>query len=109
MPFRGSPLVAERTVELLRADERVDVTVVPSLSFLDLAWERLGIDRDRRGPAGRRRTFPPPRRRRAWAAARGPVLSKSVLSDIKLSIETDSTDEAPSVTVLHHSASTTRW
>jgi len=28
--------------------------------------------------------------------------SKSVLSDIKLSIETDSTDEAPSVTVLHH-------
>jgi len=40
----GSPLVAERTVELLRADERVDITVVPSLSFLDLAWERLGID-----------------------------------------------------------------
>ena len=40
----GSPLIAERTVELLRADDRVDVTVVPALSFLDLAWERLGLD-----------------------------------------------------------------
>ena len=40
----GSPLVAERTVELLRTDPRVDVTIVPSLSFLDLAWDRLGID-----------------------------------------------------------------
>lgn len=40
----GSPLVAERTVELLRRDERVDVTIVPALSFLDMAWERLGID-----------------------------------------------------------------
>ena len=40
----GSPLVAERTVELLRADERVDVTIVPALSFLDLAWGALGID-----------------------------------------------------------------
>ena len=40
----GSPLVAERTVELLRADDRVDVTVVPAPSFLDLAWAALGID-----------------------------------------------------------------
>ena len=40
----GSPLVAERTVDLLRADGRVEVTVVPALSFLDLAWAALGID-----------------------------------------------------------------
>ena len=40
----GSPLVAERTVELLRSDDRVDVEVIPALSFLDLAWERLGVD-----------------------------------------------------------------
>ena len=40
----GSPLVAERTVELLRADERVDLTVVPAPSFLDLAWAALEID-----------------------------------------------------------------
>ena len=40
----GSPMVAEHTVELLLADERVDVTLVPALSFLDLAWVRLGVD-----------------------------------------------------------------
>ena len=45
----GSPLVAERTVELLRLDTRVDLTVVPGLSFLDLAWERLAIDPVRAG------------------------------------------------------------
>lgn len=40
----GSPLVAERTVMLLRTDPRVSVDVVPALSFVDLAWERLGVD-----------------------------------------------------------------
>lgn len=40
----GWPLVAERTVELLRDDPRFEVEVVPTLSFLDLAWDRLGID-----------------------------------------------------------------
>jgi tetrapyrrole methylase family protein/MazG family protein len=40
----GSPLVAERSVELLGADRRVEVDLIPSLSFLDLAWARLGID-----------------------------------------------------------------
>ena len=40
----GSPLVAERTVELLRADDRVAVEIVPALSFVDLAWARLGVD-----------------------------------------------------------------
>src|SRR5207253_2791183 len=40
----GSPLVAERTVELLRDDPRIAVEIVPGLSFLDLAWARLGVD-----------------------------------------------------------------
>ena len=40
----GSPTVAERTVELLRHDDRVEVEVLPSVSFLDLAWDRLGVD-----------------------------------------------------------------
>ena len=39
----GSPNVAERTVELLRA-ANVDVEIVPGVSFADLAWARLGID-----------------------------------------------------------------
>ena len=43
----GSPAVAERTVELLRAEAQagvVDVVVHAALSFADLAWVRLGID-----------------------------------------------------------------
>jgi tetrapyrrole methylase family protein/MazG family protein len=39
----GSPNVAERTVELLRAAE-VRVDVVPGLSFAELAWARIGVD-----------------------------------------------------------------
>lgn len=40
----GSPVVAERTVELLVADDRVETTLVPAMSFLDLAWTRLAVD-----------------------------------------------------------------
>ncbi len=45
----GSPRVAERSVELLVDDARVgagrvEVEVLPALSFLDLAWVRLGVD-----------------------------------------------------------------
>ena len=71
----GSPLVAERTVELLRADDRVEVTVVPALSFLDLAWAALGIDPLAEGvrlvDAGR---FGPP-----WPRGNGPVPGGAVL------------------------------
>jgi tetrapyrrole methylase family protein / MazG family protein len=40
----GSPLVAEHTVELLLADHRVETSILPALSFLDLTWARLRID-----------------------------------------------------------------
>jgi tetrapyrrole methylase family protein/MazG family protein len=40
----GSPLVLERTVHLLRTDPRITCRVEPAISFLDLAYERLGID-----------------------------------------------------------------
>lgn len=43
----GSPVVAERTVELLHVAARagrVRLEVVPGLSFADAAWARLGID-----------------------------------------------------------------
>lgn len=40
----GSPVVAERTVELLSHDPRVTVEIVPAMSFLDLAWARLRVD-----------------------------------------------------------------
>jgi tetrapyrrole methylase family protein / MazG family protein len=40
----GSPLVLERSVRALLADERVRCEVLPAMSFLDLVWARLGID-----------------------------------------------------------------
>ena len=43
----GSPLVAERTVVLLRekaAEQHVPLTIKPAMSFLDLAYVDLGID-----------------------------------------------------------------
>lgn len=40
----GSPVVAERSVELLRADKRVLTTVLPAVSFADLAFGRLAVD-----------------------------------------------------------------
>jgi tetrapyrrole methylase family protein/MazG family protein len=88
----GSPVVAEHTVELLLAatisDTDLEVEVVPALSFLDLAWVRLGIDpiaRSVRVVDGQRFAF-------EAAGERGPLLvaqcdSASVLSDVKLALD----------------------
>ena len=84
----GSPLVAERTVELLLADPRVTVEVVPGMSFADLAWARVGIDPVAAGA----RLVDGHRFAVEAAGERGPMLvaqcdSKEVLSDIKLSVD----------------------
>lgn len=92
----GSPLVAERTVVLLRRDPRVETVVVPSLSFVDLAWERLGID-----PFASNAALIDGHRFAEEAAGRaGPFLvaqcdSRFVLSEIKLAV-----DEGPEVVAL---------
>jgi tetrapyrrole methylase family protein/MazG family protein len=39
----GSPTIAERSVELVRA-AGLDVELIPGISFVDLAWWRLDID-----------------------------------------------------------------
>jgi tetrapyrrole methylase family protein/MazG family protein len=97
----GSPAVAERTVELLRCDERVAVEVVPALSFLDLAWARLGVD-----PFAAAATVVDAHRfADDVAGGRGPFLvgqchSVRVLSDVKLAVEPDA--DMPAVTLLHH-------
>ena len=93
----GSPAVAERTVELLRADSRVVVDVLPALSFADLAWARLGVDPVAAGA----RLVDGHRFAEEAAGERGPLLvaqcdSSLVLSDIKLAAE----DPPPAVTVL---------
>jgi tetrapyrrole methylase family protein/MazG family protein len=84
----GSPLVAERTVELLRVDPRVEVEVLPAMSFLDLVWARLGIDPLSSGV----RLVDGHAFAVEAAGDRGPLLvaqcdSRLVLSDIKLSAE----------------------
>lgn len=92
----GSPAVAEHTVELLLADDRVEVVVLPALSFLDLAWARLGVD-----PVALGARLVDGRRFAVEAAGeRGPLLvgqcdQPHVLSDIKLSV-----DDGPEVVVL---------
>ncbi|HSB85550.1 MAG TPA: MazG nucleotide pyrophosphohydrolase domain-containing protein, partial [Ilumatobacteraceae bacterium] len=40
----GSPLVLERSVRRLLADGRVECEALPAMSFLDVAYARLGID-----------------------------------------------------------------
>ena len=87
----GSPAVAERTVDLLRERAEagdVEIDVVPALSFLDLAWTRLGIDPFAAGV----RVVDGHRFAVEAAGERGPLLvgqcdSRAVLSDIKLAIE----------------------
>ena len=92
----GSPRVAERSVAMLCADGRVDVDVRAALSFLDLAWVRLGIDPM---AAGVRivdgRSFGVDA-----AGSHGPLFvaqcdARHVLSEIKLSI-----DDPPSESVI---------
>lgn len=83
----GSPLVAERTVELLRADPRVTTAVHPAVSFADVAFARLGVDPLAAGA----RIVDGHRFAAQVAGYRGPVLvgqcdSHEVLSEVKLAV-----------------------
>jgi tetrapyrrole methylase family protein/MazG family protein len=84
----GSPMVAERTVELLAVDDRVTVRIHPAMSFLDLAWARLGVDPVEVGV----RLVDGHRFAAEAAGQPGPLLvaqcdSRFVLSDVKLAVE----------------------
>ncbi|NBT37089.1 MAG: nucleotide pyrophosphohydrolase, partial [Actinobacteria bacterium] len=84
----GSPLILESTVALLRTDSRVEVVVVASMSFLDLAWNALNIDPVNEGV----RVIDGHRFALQAADERGPLLVTQthagwVLSDIKLAHE----------------------
>ena len=101
----GSPTVAERTVVMLAGHPRVvsgevDLEVHPSVSFLDIAFARLGVDPVASGV----RLVDAEQFALDAAGERGPLLvaqcwSRQVLSDIKLSVE--AAPDVP-VTVLHH-------
>jgi len=95
----GSPLVLERTVELLREAERegrVTLDILPAMSFLDVVWARLRVDPIESSV----RLIDGHVFAEAAAGQTGPLLvahchSAQVLSDIKLSL-----DDGPTVTVL---------
>ncbi|HWD51654.1 MAG TPA: SAM-dependent methyltransferase, partial [Acidimicrobiales bacterium] len=101
----GSPTVAERTVGLLREDPavkagEVTVSVHPALSFLDVAFARLGIDPVASGV----RIVDAESFASSAAGESGPLLvaqcwSPSRLSEIKLSAEAP---PGTRVTVLYH-------
>ena len=86
----GSPIVLERTVQHLRSDDRVELELLPAMSFLDVAWSRLGIDPVEAGVTlvdGHEFAT-------AAADATGAVLvahthANWVLSDIKLALDGD--------------------
>ena len=96
----GSPLVLERTVRHLLVSDEVDCDVRPAMSFLDVAWARLGIDPIEAGV----RLVDGHEFATAAAGERGPLLvahthANWVLSDIKLAVDEAIGDEA--VTILH--------
>jgi tetrapyrrole methylase family protein/MazG family protein len=102
----GSPVVAERAVELLRADDRVTTVVLPGVSFADLAFERLGVDPLAAGV----RLVDGHRFAAEVAGSSGPLLigqcdSLQVLSEVKLTIasvldQLPAGHDGPEVTVL---------
>ncbi len=95
----GSPAVAERSVRLLDADERVEVEIHPALSFADLAWARLGVDPLASGA----RICDGQRFGTEAAGERGPLLiaqcdTADVLAGVALTLPSPETP----VWVLHH-------
>jgi tetrapyrrole methylase family protein/MazG family protein len=97
----GSPLILESSVAALRTDARVTVSVLPAMSFLDLAWEALGIDPVNAGV----RLIDGHRFAVEAAGERGPLLVAQthadwVLSDVKLAFDAAVGNEP--VVLLHH-------
>jgi len=97
----GSPFVLETTVQLLLTDDRVRVTALPSMSFLDRAWALLGIDPVNAGV----KLIDGHRFVEQAAGECGPLLvaqvhDKWVMSDVKLAYEDATGDEE--VMILHH-------
>ena len=82
----GSPVVAERTVVLLRERLGDDLAVIPGVSFADLAWARLGVD-----PLGGARVIDARDFAVDSADVSGPMLiaqvdSGLIVSDVKLAL-----------------------
>ncbi len=93
----GSPVVAERTVELLRERSEVDVVVEPAVSVIDVACGALGVDPMTRGlrvvdALGSSEPFRGP----------GPLLILQTYAPEVLATVADRLAPATPVQVLHH-------
>ncbi len=93
----GSPVVAERTVELLLADGSVSVICEPAVSVIDAACAVLGRDPMAAGlrivdALGDQASF----------AGRGPLLVLQAYSPAVLAVVADRVEPTTAVTVLHH-------
>lgn len=85
----GNPGVAERTVPLVRAEATrrdVAVTVLPGLSFVDLAWTRLGRDPMAGVHVVDAQDFVPSAAGRSGPLLVGHCTSPLVLSDLKVAL-----------------------
>ena len=84
----GNPGVAEHTVALLRSAVRsgLEVTVVPGLSFVDLAWTRLGRDPMAGVHVLDAQDFVPSAAGRTGPMLIGHCINPMVLSDLKVAL-----------------------
>lgn len=85
----GNPGVAERTVPMVRAraaERGVAVSVLPGLSFVDLAWTRLGRDPMAGVHVVDAQDFVPAAAGRAGPMLIGHCTSPLVLSDLKVAL-----------------------
>ena len=99
----GSPLVAERTVDLLRADGRVDVTARPGPLLPGPGLGGAGHrSPGRRGAPGRRRRRRPRGRREGGPFLVAQCWSRHLLSEVKLAVPDDDGLELPRPVLLHH-------
>ena len=95
----GSPLILERSVRALLAEDRAACTVLPAMSFLDVVWARLRIDPVESAV----RLIDGHEFATAARGEHGPMLiththANWVLSDIKIAVEHAAGDEP--VTIL---------
>ena len=97
----GSPLVLEHTVQLLMQNDAIKTTLIPAMSFLDIAWNALKIDPVDSGV----RLIDAHKFAELAAGESGPLLVAQchadwVMSNIKLAHESATGDEP--VVILHH-------
>ena len=98
----GNPSVAERTVDLLRAAAAagtIELEVLPGMSFVDLAWARLGVDPMAGARVVDAQTFATDAAALSGRILIGHCVNRTLLSDVKLTLLETLPPETP-VTVL---------